>query len=127
MGTKLMVSVWPSLSPLSSNYQPMLDRGLLISNEQGTAVHSNWPERGVSALDRRLLSTTPPAPRPASTSGTKSRSRTTKLGVRVFWLDACEPEMRPYSPGGLDGTPPARARGGQPLSHASMLGPFTKA
>jgi alpha-D-xyloside xylohydrolase len=27
MGTKLMVSVWPSLSPLSSNYQPMLERG----------------------------------------------------------------------------------------------------
>src|SRR5579863_2117881 len=49
MGTKLMVSVWPSLSPLSSNYKPMLDRGLLISNEQGTAVYAEWPERGLSS------------------------------------------------------------------------------
>ncbi|HMK98518.1 MAG TPA: TIM-barrel domain-containing protein, partial [Acidimicrobiales bacterium] len=45
MGTKLMVSVWPSLSPLSANYEPMLERGLLVSSEQGPTVQATWPER----------------------------------------------------------------------------------
>ena len=49
MGTELMVSVWPSVSPLSANYKPMLDRGLLISSEQSPPVHATWPERGVKS------------------------------------------------------------------------------
>lgn len=100
MGTKLMVSVWPSLSPLSTNYAPMLDRGLLISNEQGTAVHANWPERGVNSWIGVAFYD------PTSAEGRQYiwdqvEKSYYKAGVRAFWLDACEPEMRPYYPAGL--------------------------
>jgi alpha-D-xyloside xylohydrolase len=100
MGTKLMVSVWPSLSPLSTNYQPMLDRGLLISNEQGTAVHSNWPERGVRSWIGVAFydSTSPEARQYIWDQVEKSYYN---AGVRIFWLDACEPEIKPYFPAGL--------------------------
>jgi alpha-D-xyloside xylohydrolase len=100
MGTKLMVSVWPSLSPLSTNYQPMLDAGLLISNEQGTAVHSNWPERGVGSWIGVAFydATSAEARRYIWEQVEKSYY---EAGVRAFWLDACEPEMRPYFPAGL--------------------------
>ena len=100
MGTKLMVSVWPSLSPLSSNYKPMSDRGLLVSNEQGAPVHSNWPERGVGSWIGVAFYD------PTSAEGRQYiwdqvEKSYYQAGVRVFWLDACEPEMRPYHPGGL--------------------------
>ena len=100
MGTKLMVSVWPSLSPLSSNYKPMLERGLLVSNEQGAAVHSNWPERGVSAWIG-VAFYDPTSAEARKYIWDQVEKSYYEAGVRVFWLDACEPEMRPYHPAGL--------------------------
>jgi alpha-D-xyloside xylohydrolase len=100
MGIKLMVSVWPSLSPLSSNYKPMLDRGLLISNEQGTAVHSNWPERGVSSWIG-VAFYDPTSAEARQYIWDQVEKSYYQAGVRVFWLDACEPEMKPYHPAAL--------------------------
>jgi alpha-D-xyloside xylohydrolase len=100
MGTKLMVSVWPSLSPLSSNYKPMSDRGLLVSNEQGAAFHSNWPERGVSEWIG-VAFYDPTSAEARQYIWDQVEKSYYKAGVRVFWLDACEPEMRPYHPAGL--------------------------
>ncbi len=100
MGVKLMVSVWPSLSPLSGNYKPMLDRGLLISNEQGTAVHSNWPERGVSSWIG-VAFYDPTSAEARQYIWDQVEKSYYQAGVRVFWLDACEPEMRPYHPAAL--------------------------
>ena len=45
MGVRLMVSVWPSVSLLSSNYQPMLQAGYLIASERGAPFHADWPDR----------------------------------------------------------------------------------
>jgi len=100
MGTKLMVSVWPSLSPLSTNFGPMLERGLLISSEQGPTIHSTWPERGIDSWIGVAFydSTNPDARKYIWEQVEKSYY---EAGVRVFWLDACEPEMKPGCPGGL--------------------------
>ena len=43
MGVRLMVSVWPSVSLMSSNYQPMLNAGYLIASERGAP-----PSRGLA-------------------------------------------------------------------------------
>ena len=37
MGIKVIVSVWPSVDRKSENFQPMMDRGLLIRTERGAA------------------------------------------------------------------------------------------
>ena len=34
-----MVSVWPTVNPLSDNYAEMEADGLLVANEQGIGVH----------------------------------------------------------------------------------------
>jgi alpha-D-xyloside xylohydrolase len=100
MGTKLMVSVWPCVSPLSANYEPMAERGLLISNEQGLAFHATWPERGVGCwVGTSFYDATNPQAR--GYIWDQVRENYYDAGVRVFWLDACEPEMRPAYPESL--------------------------
>jgi alpha-D-xyloside xylohydrolase len=101
MGTKLMVSVWPSLSPLSTNYQPMSERGLLISSEQGPTVHATWPERGLSSwVGVAFYDATNPEARRYIWEQVENNYY--NLGVRVFWLDACEPELKPGYPASLN-------------------------
>ncbi|HTV12216.1 MAG TPA: glycoside hydrolase family 31 protein [Acidimicrobiales bacterium] len=100
MGTRLMVSVWPSLSPLSSNYQPMLERGLLVSSEGGPTLQATWPERGL----RQWIGVAfydPTNPRAREYIWEQVGKNYYDLGVRVFWLDACEPEMKPSFPANL--------------------------
>ncbi|MFZ0060080.1 MAG: glycoside hydrolase family 31 protein [Acidimicrobiales bacterium] len=100
MGTKLMVSIWPSLSPLSANYQPMLERGLLISSEQSATVHTTWPERGLSNFIGAAFYD-PTNPEAREFIWEQVEKNYYRAGVRVFWLDACEPEMQPACPGSL--------------------------
>ncbi len=100
MGTKLMVSIWPSLSPLSANYQPMLERGLLISSEQNASVHTTWPERGLSNFIGAAFYD-PTNPEAREYIWDQVEKNYYRAGVRVFWLDACEPEMQPACPGSL--------------------------
>ena len=100
MGTELMVSVWPSVSPLSPNYRPMLERGLLIASEQSTPVHATWPERGLNSwIGVSFYDATNPAARDYIWEQVDKNYRS--AGIRVFWLDACEPEMRPDYPASL--------------------------
>ena len=35
MGVKVMVSIWPTVNPLSENFETMLERGLLVRTERG--------------------------------------------------------------------------------------------
>ena len=88
------------LSPLSANYQPMLERGLLISSEQSTPVHATWPERGLNSwIGVSFYDSTNPAARDYFWEQVKKNYY--KAGIRVFWLDACEPEMKPGYPASL--------------------------
>ena len=101
MGTELMVSVWPCLSPLSGNYQPMLERGLLIVSEQSPPVHSTWPERGLNAwIGISFYDSTNPAARDYFW-GQVEKNYYNKRASGSFWLDACEPEIKPGYPSGL--------------------------
>jgi len=100
LGVKLMVSVWPSVSPVSRNWPAMSEGGLLIGTEAGQAAHSKWIDKPspdpvpVSFYD----ATNPEARRfiwDAVSRGYGAH------GIGVFWLDACEPEMVPQHLGNL--------------------------
>ncbi len=100
MGIKLMVSVWPSVSQASVNYTPMLERGLFISSEQSPPVHSNWPERGTNAwIGAAFHDSTSPDARKYVWGQVEKHYF--DAGIRVFWLDVCEPEMKPGNPASL--------------------------
>lgn len=95
LGVKLMVSVWPSVSPLSENYEPLLNDGLLIGSEHGPLAQATWPDKGVSApVNVAFYDATNPAAREFVWSKVRD-NYLRPYGIDLFWLDACEPEIRP--------------------------------
>jgi alpha-D-xyloside xylohydrolase len=100
MGTKLMVSVWPLVSPLSENYSEMKDSGYLVGAERGPAFHTEFPEKGL-AQDIPVGLHDPTNPEARAFVWSKVRENYFAQGIRVWWLDACEPEVRPTDPANL--------------------------
>ncbi len=95
MGVRLMVSVWPSVSPLSENYREMADRGLLIGTEHGPLAHADWPDKGVPAdVGVAFYDATNPEAREFVWNRI-SQNYLQPYGIDAWWLDACEPELRP--------------------------------
>jgi alpha-D-xyloside xylohydrolase len=100
LGVELMVSVWPTVSPLSENYAEFYDQGLLVAADQGPEFQQTIQDKGMAA------------PMPVAfydPTNPRTRARVWDLvmrnylahGIRVFWLDACEPELNPAHPGNL--------------------------
>jgi alpha-D-xyloside xylohydrolase len=95
MDVKLMVSVWPSVSPASENFPEMRDRGLLIGTEFGPLAQATWPDKGISVpVDVAFYDATNPAARDFIWSRVRD-NYLRPYGIDVWWLDACEPELRP--------------------------------
>ncbi|MDO5080655.1 glycoside hydrolase family 31 protein [Buchananella hordeovulneris] len=100
LGVQLMVSVWPTVSPLSANYLQMRDAGLLVGTHQGVEFHQTFKDKGMpTALPVAFYD--PTNPRTQAYIWDKIKQGYHDLGVRVFWLDACEPELNPGHPGNL--------------------------
>jgi alpha-D-xyloside xylohydrolase len=94
IGVKLMVSIWPTVNPASENYAEMEDLGLLVASERGVGVHMPFWDKGTA--DPAMLSYYDATnPRAREYIWSKVREGYYKHGVRVWWLDACEPELRP--------------------------------
>lgn len=94
MGVRLMVSVWPTISPMSDNYDEMVRRGLLVGTDQGVEFHQAIHDKQMPrALPVAFYDPTNPAARQYLWD--KVRQGYYDAGVRVWWLDACEPELNP--------------------------------
>jgi alpha-D-xyloside xylohydrolase len=100
MGVKLMISIWPTVNPLSTNFPIMEQRGLLIRTERGLPAlmvfNDNRPEGPVYL--HYYDSTNPDARR---FIWELVREQYYRYGIKVWWLDACEPEMFPMDPDNL--------------------------
>ena len=91
---KLMVSIWPTVSPFSENYQTLRDEGMLVGTDQGTEFISTIRDKGMSAPGP-LSFYDPTNPRTRDFIWNLAKKNYYDLGVRVWWLDACEPEINP--------------------------------
>jgi alpha-D-xyloside xylohydrolase len=100
MGVKVMVSVWPTVNPLSENFAEMEARGLLVRTERGVPALmvflDNRPE-GPAYL--RYYDATNPEARQFIWE--QVRDHYYRYGIKNWWLDACEPEMHPLDPDNL--------------------------
>lgn len=88
MGIELMVSVWPTVDPRSENYSEMRNKNYMICGEKGVDVVFMF------FGPQTYVDTTRPEARQYFWS--KAKENYYKYGIRMFWLDEAEPEMRPY-------------------------------
>ena len=49
LGVELMVSIWPTVSPLSENYAEFFDQGLLVGADQGVEFQQTIQDKGMAA------------------------------------------------------------------------------
>ncbi len=100
LGVKLMVSVWPTVNLLSPNYDTMQSRGLLIRNERGLPAHMKFSDtRPEGPIYIQHYDATHPEARRFLWE--RLREGYYRHGIKVWWLDACEPEMYPFQPENL--------------------------
>jgi alpha-D-xyloside xylohydrolase len=94
MGIEVMVSIWPAVSPHSASYAELRDRGLLLRTADGPDV-----VRAFMDTDSRRWGSVPMAyldpthPEARRLLWQRVRRSYYDVGIRLFWLDACEPEM----------------------------------
>lgn len=94
MGVKVMVSVWPTVNPLSSNFAAMQARGLLVRTERGLpALMPFYDHRPEGPTYLHVYDATNPEARQFIWE--QVRDHYYVYGIKHWWLDACEPEMRP--------------------------------
>lgn len=97
MGIKVMVSIWPTVNAMSENYEELAARGYLLQAERGVEPQryfvDNKPEGRVYL---HFYDATHPGARQFIWD--RCRENYYKYGIKVFWLDACEPEINPVDP-----------------------------
>lgn len=100
LGVELMVSIWPTVSPLSENHARFRDDGLLVGVDQGVEFHQTIRDKGM-ATPMPVAFYDPTNPETRQYVWDLVRRNYLAHGIRVFWLDACEPELNPPQPGNL--------------------------
>jgi alpha-D-xyloside xylohydrolase len=100
MGVKLMVSVWPTVSPLSENYKAMSEQGMLVNNEYGVDAQHVFIDNGMTgpAYFAYYDATNPKA---REFLWDSIRRNYCSAGVKLFWLDNDEPDVNPWHPENL--------------------------
>jgi alpha-D-xyloside xylohydrolase len=94
MGVELMVSIWPTVNPSNPVFREMVERGLLAQTVHGVHAHmaiADTTPEGVSMV--AFYDATNPEAREFIWQRVKKNYL--DCGVRVFWLDADEPELMP--------------------------------
>lgn len=100
LGVELMVSVWPTMSPLSENYAEFFDQGLLVGADQGVEFQQTIQDKGMS-VPMPVAFYDPTNPRTRARVWSLIERNYLSRGIRVFWLDASEPELNPAHPANL--------------------------
>jgi alpha-D-xyloside xylohydrolase len=94
MGVELMVSIWPTVNRNHPVFTEMAERGLLAQTERGVQAHipaTDTTPDGVSLVT--YYDATNPEARAFVWERIKKGYH--DQGVRIFWLDADEPELYP--------------------------------
>ncbi len=94
MGVELMVSIWPTVNATNPVYKEMAERGLLAQTVHGVQAHipiADTTPEGISMC--AYYDATNPEARAFVWERVKQNYL--DYGVRVFWLDADEPELMP--------------------------------
>lgn len=87
-GTKVMISVWPTVDKKSSNFGEMYDKGYLLSTERGS--HQSYDWQG-DCLEVDVFN-----PEARKFWWEKCKQNYYDQGIELFWLDNIEPDLSVY-------------------------------
>ncbi len=93
MGVELMVSIWPTVNATNPVYKEMAERGLLAQTVHGVQAHIPIADTTPEAF--RCVHTRCDNPEARAFVWERVKQNYLDYGVRVFWLDADEPELMP--------------------------------
>ncbi len=94
MGVKVMISIWPSFNGNSPTFSTFREKGWILETERGTpALFPFFDTKPDGLVYLHFYDPTNPEARRAFWEN--ARKAYLDLGIKVFWLDACEPEMVP--------------------------------
>ncbi|MDR0594807.1 MAG: hypothetical protein LBG60_16485 [Bifidobacteriaceae bacterium] len=116
---RLMVSVWPTVSPLAKSFGAWRDAGLLVAADQGPEFPTVMSDKGTGTpIALGLIDATNPAAR--AELWRRIADAYYRWGVRMFWLDADEPEHLPNNSRNLSfyAGPGEQVVNRYPLDHA---------
>jgi alpha-D-xyloside xylohydrolase len=100
LGVKLMVSIWPTVSPVSENYLAMRQRGLLVNNEYGVDAQHVFIDHDINGPAYfAYYDATNPEARQFIWETVKKNYYA--HGVKLWWLDNDEPDVNPWNPENL--------------------------
>jgi alpha-D-xyloside xylohydrolase len=94
MGIRVMISIWPSFNPNSEHCREFRDRGFLLRTDRGSdALFPFMDTRPEGEVCFHFYD--PSHPEARARFWDIVRRNYLDLGIKIFWLDACEPEMVP--------------------------------
>ncbi|HEY0752436.1 MAG TPA: TIM-barrel domain-containing protein [Ktedonobacteraceae bacterium] len=97
LGVELMVSIWPTVNPMSENFAEMEQRGLLMRSERGIPTGMIFQDKHPEGpLFVQYYDATNPEAR--AYIWEKVHANYYQYGIKTWWLDACEPEVHPLDP-----------------------------
>jgi alpha-D-xyloside xylohydrolase len=94
LGVRLAVSIWPTVSQLSEHFDRMRRAGYLLRTVHGGRAEQEWPEK-VEAGTVRMAYHDASHPAARRFLWERVREGYYQHGIRVWWLDACEPDLDP--------------------------------
>jgi len=99
MGVEVMVSVWPTVNPNADNYTKMHDEGWLIQASRGMSVFKPFIDTDTGPLYKVPVTYYDPThPEAREFVFEQVRKNYHSYGIKGYWLDSCEPEVRPVNP-----------------------------
>ncbi len=94
MDIRTIVSIWPTVAANAETYREMREKGYLLRTERGVPVVIQFPDKdpyGVHFLTYYDAFN----PEARDFHWARVKANYVDRGIENFWLDACEPEMRP--------------------------------
>ncbi|NUT99750.1 MAG: family 31 glucosidase [Saccharothrix sp.] len=95
-GVELAVSVWPTVEPSSDNHDALRAEGLLVRDAHGGLLTAYLPSREPGPAYQPMAHYDATHPRARRLLWEQLREHYHAHGIRLFWFDACEPDVLPH-------------------------------
>jgi alpha-D-xyloside xylohydrolase len=100
LGVKVMVSIWPTVNPLSENFAEMDHAGYLVRSDRGVRPNRVFVDNRPSGpVYVHFYDAMHPAARDFIWQ--RVRENYYRYGIKLWWLDTCEPQTDPEDPANM--------------------------